>query len=96
MPNALRAVDMIGRSPFFQAAGLAAMADILRSSFTQILPRGAGCAGLPKPRTAIAARLGMTPETLSRMLAGLEDTGELTRRKAGATVADRTALAVQD
>ena len=53
---------------------------------------GAGCAALPEPRTAIAARLGMTPETLSRMLAGLEDKGKPTRGKAGASVADRTAL----
>jgi len=34
-----------------------------------------GAAALPEPRTAIAARLGMTPETLSRTLAALEDRG---------------------
>jgi CRP-like cAMP-binding protein len=53
---------------------------------------GAGNAPLPEPRTAIAARLGMTPETLSRALAGLEQKGKLQRGSGGATVADRTAL----
>jgi CRP/FNR family transcriptional activator FtrB len=33
---------------------------------------GTGSAHLPEPRTAIAARLGMTPETLSRSLHGLQ------------------------
>ena len=54
---------------------------------------GAGNAFMPEPRTAIAARLGMTPETLSRALAGLEQKGKLQRSPEGATVADRTALA---
>jgi CRP/FNR family transcriptional activator FtrB len=53
---------------------------------------GAGNALLPEPRTAIAARLGMTPETLSRALTGLERKGRLRRGAGGATVADRTAL----
>lgn len=53
---------------------------------------GAGSALLPEPRTAIAARLGMTPETLSRALAGLEQKGKLQRGAGGASVADRTAL----
>jgi CRP/FNR family transcriptional activator FtrB len=53
---------------------------------------GAGQALLPEPRTAIAARLGMTPETLSRALTGLEQKGRLRRGAGGATVADRTAL----
>lgn len=34
---------------------------------------GIGTAHLPEPRTAIAARLGMTPETLSRSLHALQD-----------------------
>ncbi|MBR0682441.1 cyclic nucleotide-binding domain-containing protein [Roseomonas eburnea] len=40
---------------------------------------GAFAAALPEPRTAIAARLGMTPETLSRTLAALEEKGALRR-----------------
>lgn len=54
---------------------------------------GAGNASMPEPRTAIAARLGMTPETLSRSLAALEQKGKLQRGADGATVVDRTALA---
>jgi CRP/FNR family transcriptional activator FtrB len=53
---------------------------------------GTGSVDLPEPRTAIAARLGMTPETLSRALAGLEQKGKLRRVPDGATVADREAL----
>jgi CRP/FNR family transcriptional activator FtrB len=53
---------------------------------------GAGTAAMPEPRTAIAARLGMTPETLSRALTGLEQSGKLRRGATGALVADRTAL----
>lgn len=53
---------------------------------------GAGRAALPEPRTAIAARLGMTPETLSRTIAALEAKGKLRRGAAGPTVPDRTAL----
>jgi CRP/FNR family transcriptional activator FtrB len=36
---------------------------------------GAGSAALPEPRAAIAARLGMTPETLSRTLNAMEADG---------------------
>lgn len=36
---------------------------------------GTGSVALPEPRGTIAARLGMTPETLSRTLAGLEAAG---------------------
>jgi CRP/FNR family transcriptional activator FtrB len=53
---------------------------------------GAGCASLPEPRTAIAARLGMTPETLSRTLGSLEAKGRLHRGAKGPSVADRQAL----
>ncbi|PWS35868.1 hypothetical protein DFH01_20075 [Falsiroseomonas bella] len=53
---------------------------------------GAGCAALPEPRAAIAARLGMTPETLSRTLAALETKGRLRRGARGPTVRDRSAL----
>jgi CRP/FNR family transcriptional activator FtrB len=53
---------------------------------------GAGCASLPEPRSAIAARLGMTPETLSRTMAALEAKGKLRRGERGAMVRDRTAL----
>jgi len=54
---------------------------------------GAGCAYLPEPRAAIAARLGMTPETLSRTIAVLENKGKLRRGAKGPNVADRSALA---
>jgi CRP/FNR family transcriptional activator FtrB len=53
---------------------------------------GTGQAPLPEPRNAIAARLGMTPETLSRALGSLEQQGLLRRDDAGAMVADRVAL----
>jgi CRP/FNR family transcriptional activator FtrB len=53
---------------------------------------GAGRASLPEPRSAIAARLGMTPETLSRTLATLEDSGRLRRTPDGPAVPDRSAL----
>ena len=53
---------------------------------------GADTVALPEPRTAIAARLGMTPETLSRAMTALEQKGKLRRGPDGATVADRTAL----
>jgi CRP/FNR family transcriptional activator FtrB len=36
-----RTLELLETSPFFQAAGAAAMAQLLRTSFTQILPRGA-------------------------------------------------------
>ena len=42
MPHtANRHAALIARSPFFQAAGPAAMAELLAASFTQLLPRGA-------------------------------------------------------
>lgn len=53
---------------------------------------GAGRAALPEPRSAIAARLGMTPETLSRTLGALEGQGRLRRGPDGAEVRDRAAL----
>ncbi len=53
---------------------------------------GAAKVVLDEPRSAIAARLGMTPETLSRALATLEAKGKLRRAPDGATIADRTAL----
>lgn len=53
---------------------------------------GAGNVAMPEPRGAIAARLGMTPETLSRALAGLEQKGKLRRGADGAEVMDREAL----
>lgn len=53
---------------------------------------GAAKVILAEPRGAIAARLGMTPETLSRALAALEAKGKLRRAPDGATIADRTAL----
>lgn len=53
---------------------------------------GAASVILAEPRSAIAARLGMTPETLSRALAALEAKGKLRRTPDGATIADRTAL----
>lgn len=54
---------------------------------------GGGTADLPEPRTAIAARLGMTPETLSRAITTLEEKGALRRGgPEGPVVADRTAL----
>ncbi len=53
---------------------------------------GAGIAALPEPRSALAARLGMTPETLSRSLAALEESGRLRRTGGGASVADSGAL----
>jgi CRP/FNR family transcriptional activator FtrB len=41
VPNRVLNVDLIRRSPFFAAAGEAAMERLLRLSFTQHLPRGA-------------------------------------------------------
>lgn len=49
--------------------------------------QGATHVVLGEPRTAIAARLGMTPETLSRALAALEAKGKLHRAPDGATIA---------
>jgi CRP/FNR family transcriptional activator FtrB len=53
---------------------------------------GAGTAELPEPRNAIAARLGMTPETFSRALAALEQKGLLRRGATGPSLAERRAL----
>jgi CRP/FNR family transcriptional activator FtrB len=53
-------------------------------------PRGA--VELPEPRSAIAARLGMTPESLSRALHGLEAAGLLRLRGRRVDVPDRAAL----
>lgn len=52
----------------------------------------AGPADLPESRIAIAARLGMTPETLSRTLAGLEAKGMIRMSHRRADVLDRAAL----
>lgn len=53
---------------------------------------GAGSAELPEPRTAIAARLGMTPETLSRTLKGMEGDGLLRSAGKRIDVPDRDRL----
>lgn len=53
---------------------------------------GAGPAELPEPRAAIAARLGMTPETLSRALAALEQQGLVRLSARRADVLDRARL----
>jgi len=47
---------------------------------------------LPEPRLAIAGRLGMTPETLSRAMATLEKRGKLRRDADGAIVSDGSEL----
>jgi CRP/FNR family transcriptional activator FtrB len=52
----------------------------------------AGVVELPEPRAAIAARLGMTPESLSRALHGLEAAGLLRLHGRRVDVPDRTAL----
>ena len=54
---------------------------------------GAGPAELPEPRGAIAARLGMTPETLSRTLKALEARGLIRLSAKRADVIDRALLA---
>ncbi len=41
MPSSNRHTALIERSPFFRAAGPAAMAELLDASFTQVLPRNA-------------------------------------------------------
>jgi CRP/FNR family transcriptional activator FtrB len=53
---------------------------------------GAGSAELPEPRGAIAARLGMTPETLSRTLNALDAEGLIRLSARRADVPDRTRL----
>ncbi|BDG74791.1 regulatory protein [Roseomonas fluvialis] len=56
------------------------------------LPRPHGPVELPEPRAAIAARLGMTPESLSRALHGLEAAGLLRLNGRRVDVPDRAAL----
>lgn len=41
MPDRPQTIELVRRTPFFAAAGEAAMARLLRPSFTQLLPRGA-------------------------------------------------------
>ena len=53
---------------------------------------GAGAADLPEPRGALAGRLGMTPETLSRGLATLEARGAIRVSSQRADVLDRAEL----
>lgn len=52
----------------------------------------AGSVDLPEPRAAIAARLGMTPETLSRALGALEGRGLIRLSAKRADVLDRARL----
>lgn len=56
------------------------------------LPSSRGAVELPEPRAAIAARLGMTPESLSRALHGLEAAGLLRLQGRRVDVPDRAAL----
>jgi CRP/FNR family transcriptional activator FtrB len=56
------------------------------------LPSPRGAVDLPEPRAAIAARLGMTPESLSRALHGLEAAGLLRLHGRRVDVPDRAAL----
>ena len=53
---------------------------------------GAGSAELPEPRSAIAARLGMTPETLSRTLNAMEAEGIVRLSGKRIDVSDREKL----
>jgi CRP-like cAMP-binding protein len=53
---------------------------------------GAGSAEMPEPRSAIAARLGMTPETLSRTLNAMEGEGVLRSAGKRIDVPDREKL----
>lgn len=60
------------------------------------VPEEAGASGsaeLPEPRSAIAARLGMTPETLSRVLNAMEQQGVVRLSPRRAEVFDRDRLA---
>lgn len=53
---------------------------------------GAGIADLPEPRAAVAGRLGMTPETLSRALAALESQGAIRTEAKRIAIRDRARL----
>lgn len=53
---------------------------------------GAGTVSLPESRSAIASRLGMTPETFSRVVSTLEKQGRIRRLDDGVAVADRASL----
>jgi CRP-like cAMP-binding protein len=52
-----------------------------------------GRVAMPEPRTAIAARLGMTPESLSRVMHGLEAAGLVRLQGRRVEVPDAAALA---
>ena len=56
------------------------------------LPAQRGAVEIPEPRGAIAAKLGMTPESLSRALHGLEAAGLLRLNGRRVDVPDRAAL----
>lgn len=56
------------------------------------LPAQRGAVEIPEPRGAIAAKLGMTPESLSRALHGLEAAGLLRLHGRRVDVPDRAAL----
>ena len=56
------------------------------------MPAQRGPIEIPEPRGAIAARLGMTPESLSRALHGLENAGVLRLHGRRVDVPDRAAL----
>lgn len=56
------------------------------------MPAQRGAVEIPEPRGAIAARLGMTPESLSRALHGLEAAGVLRLHGRRVDVPDRAAL----
>ncbi len=56
------------------------------------LPAQRGAVEIPEPRGAIAAKLGMTPESLSRALHGLEAAGVLRLNGRRVDVPDRAAL----
>ncbi|MBR0652931.1 Crp/Fnr family transcriptional regulator [Roseomonas terrae] len=56
------------------------------------LPAQCSTVDIPEPRVAIAAWLGMTPESLSRALHGLEATGLLRLKGRRVDVPDRAAL----
>jgi len=57
--------------------------------------QGAGSAELPEPRSAIAARLGMTPETLSRTLNAMESEGLIRLSGKRVDIFDREKLLVR-